>query len=231
MPGKLLFRPKLILLDVYGTLLDMGDVQRRINYLLNSKRAYLLWMELLMQYIFVDNCTERFHDFTSIAASTLRMTTRALNADLSPDQVNEILEMLTHLPLKDHVQKGLSLLNDLDLRVAALTNSSEKIVKERMIRTGLISYFEKVLSVEQIKKYKPALQAYTWAADLMHVDPKNSLLVSSHAWDIAGADNAGMYTAYIENNQMFYPLAPEPGLTCKNLVDLAEQLSLIQAGH
>lgn len=50
-------------------------------------------------------------------------------------------------------------------------------------------------------------------------------MVSAHGWDIAGASNAGMKTAYIKlPKSSLYPLTPKPGYICLNLEDLNEKL-------
>lgn len=220
-----LTKPKLLLFDVYSTLLDMTQIERRVNQILDSKRGYILWFELLMQYIFVDNNTSQFHNFSAIADATFRMTHRMLERQEKEHHIKEILELMKHLPVCEGVQEGFSDFYAQDYRIAALTNSPEKIVIERMERTGLISYFEKVLSAEQVGKYKPAKQVYEWAAEQFKLNPNEILLVSTHGWDIAGAANAGMKTAYVEQSkQLLYPLAPSPDFICKTISDLADQL-------
>jgi 2-haloacid dehalogenase len=215
-------RPKLILLDVYETLLDMGEVQKKINAIYNNRHAYTIWMGQFMQYCFVDNCIEQFNDFPAIAAATMRMTGQILSKEVTTVDINRILELLKHLPLNQGVQEGLSLLNDEGFLMAALTNSPQKTVVDRMERTGLISYFSKVMSAEHVGKYKPYMGVYTWALEQMKVRPEETLLVSAHGWDIAGAVNAGMQTAYLlQSEQILYPLAPEPDYTCSNLLELA----------
>lgn len=218
-------RPRLILLDVYETILDMSGIEKKVNSLMNSKRGYVLWFELFMQYSFVDNCTVQFHGFESIADATLRMTSQMLRSDISKDQINAVLEMMKYLPLKENVQEGLSDLHEQGLRIAALTNSPEQIVRTRMEKTGLISYFEKVLSAEHVRKYKPAMEVYRWASESLDTPCNEMLLVSAHGWDIAGAENAGLQTAYVQqSNQMLYPLAPNPDFSCKDLLRLSDQL-------
>ena len=217
--------PKLLLFDVYETLLDMRQIERLVNQILDSKRGYIIWFELFMQYSFVDNCTTQFHDFISIANATLRMTHRILGREERTDRIEEILELMKHLPIREGVQQCLSDLHGQGYRIAALTNSPEKIVKERMERTGLISYFENVYSAEQVRKFKPARQVYEWVAEKLSLHTDEILLVSAHGWDIAGAENAGMQTAYMEyNRRLLYPLAPPPDFICKNLAELVLQL-------
>jgi 2-haloacid dehalogenase len=222
-------KPQIIILDVYETLLDMSDVERRVNGLLDSRRGYKLWFELFMQYCFVDNCTIQFNDFISIAKATMQMTACKLDKNIVEFDIDNVLEMLKLVPVHEGVQAGLSALNDEGYRIAALTNSSEQVVCERMERTGLISYFECVMSAEQVKKYKPSMEVYRWAAKKMDAKEKDILFVSAHGWDIAGASNAGMETAFINHgNEMLYPLAPKPGLVCNSITDLANKLKDIQ---
>lgn len=217
--------PKVILLDVYETMLDMSEMERRVNTMLDSKRGYIIWFELLMQYCFVDNCTEQFNDFAAIAKATMKMAGKMLGRTVTDNETNEILELHKHLPVKEGIPQGLSLLADRGYRIAALTNANEQPLKERMERTGLISYFEKILCAERVKKYKPCIEVYQWAAKELDANMQEVLLVSSHPWDIVGGANAGMQTAYVkQNRQMLYPLAPSPNYTCNNLEDLAGQL-------
>ena len=217
--------PKVVLLDVYETLLDMSEVESGVNLLLNSKRGYIIWFELFMEYCFVDNCTAQFNDFPSIAKASLLMAAKKLRTAINEQDANSILILLEHVPIKSDVQNALSKLNDSDFRIAALTNASEKTVRTRMERTGLISYFETVLSAENVGKYKPSLEVYDWAARKLEVKPSEILMVSTHSWDIAGAANAGMHTAYLKReDEIFFPLGPSPTIELESLLELSNTL-------
>ena len=217
-------RPQVLVFDVYGTLLDMSELERRINLITDSKRGYVLWFETFMQYCFADNSLDTYHDFISIARVTLQMIGRHLGRTISEVEANDIIERLKQLPVHEEVQACLSELNDAGYRITALTNAPEKIFCDRMETTGLISYFEKALSAESVKKYKPDRAVYEWAAQKLDVAPAEMLMITSHGWDIAGAKNVGMKTAFIRRNrQLLYPLSPEPDISCE-LTELATAL-------
>ncbi len=223
--NKSVARPTLLLFDVYETLLDMSSVEKKVNILLDNKRGYALWFELFMQYCFVDNCIEQFNPFPDIAKATLQMAGKIFGKKIAVSEVDDILLLLKHLPVKEGVSKGLSLLHTQGYRMAALTNSAQQIVEDRMERTGLISYFEKVLSAQHVGKYKPSLEVYQWAIKQLNVAATDVLLISAHGWDIAGACNAGMHTAYIvQDSQMLYPLAPIPALQARSIEGLAQEM-------
>lgn len=225
-PETGLQRPKLILFDVYDTLLNMSDIEKKVNLILDSRNGYTIWFELFMQYCFVDNCTSQFHDFNAIANATMQMAAYSMGENVKQEKINSVLEMLKHLPLYEGVQEGLSAIHDQNLRIAALTNSPENTVRERMERTGLISYFEKVFSAEQVRKYKPDVAVYNWAAHELKLQPNEILLVTSHGWDVAGAANAGMKTAYRQQSrQLLYSLSHTPDLIFTDLTDLAGKIS------
>ncbi len=217
--------PKLILFDVYETLLDMTEVEKKVNHLMDNRKGYALWFELFMQYCFVDNCTARFHNFAAIAKATMQMAASTLGEKIDDQQIHTVMELLKHLPVHEGVQQGLSVLHNHNFRIAALTNSPQETVLDRMERTGLISYFETVMSADQVKKYKPGLEVYEWACKKLKVSADEILMVSAHGWDLAGAANAGMQTAYMkQNKQMLYPLAPEPIFVCESITQLASMI-------
>jgi 2-haloacid dehalogenase len=206
-------KPRIIVFDVYETLLDMSEVERKINLITDSKRGYILWFELFMEYCFANNSLDTFHDFFSIARATLQMAGVKLGRTIPDSEADDTLQILKHLPVREGVPSCLSELNDDNFTVIALTNAPEKLVYERMERTGLVSYFETVLSAESIKKYKPEKKVYEWAAQKLNVQTGEMLMVSTHGWDIAGAANAGMKTALLKSDkQLLFPLSAKPDM-------------------
>jgi 2-haloacid dehalogenase len=225
----LLFRPKCILFDVYETILDLSDVQQRVNSFLNSSKGFKLWFGLFMQYCFVCNSTNQYQPFVDIAKATMTLTANMLGVQLTENKQEEILWLLKHLPLKSDVQESLSLLSDEGFELAALTNSPMSTVAERMQPTGLISYFQFVMSAEELKKYKPAVEVFEKAVQKSGFLANQVLMVSSHGWDLIGAHSAGLQTAYIGKPKLFYSLAPTPNYNALNVLDLATQLKLLMA--
>ncbi|MDQ6609067.1 MAG: hypothetical protein M3Y85_04525 [Bacteroidota bacterium] len=80
-------QPTLILFDVYKTLLNMADVEKRVNNLLDNKKGYTIWFELFMQYCFVDNCTVQFNPFASLAKATLQMAAKMLDEKIDDEAI------------------------------------------------------------------------------------------------------------------------------------------------
>lgn len=217
--------PQVILFDLNGTLLDLDDIKRRVNRILDSKRGFACWMEFFLHYSLVDSCTGQHHSFTDIAKAATAMAARAFDTKVNDQNLEDVFELMKHLPLNEGVGKGLSLLHDQGARLAVLTNLPANIANERMNRTGLISYFETIVTAEEVKKYKPCVETYQWAAARLGVEPKNVLMVTAHSWDICGAANAGMKTAFVGKDQQgLYELAPKPQYIVRNVIELAKTL-------
>ncbi len=218
-------RPKVILFDVYETLLDMSEIRTKLNRLLDSKKGFIIWFDTLLQYSWLDNSTGQYHSFAVLADLAMDAAAKTLSERLNAEQKEAVLRLMQQLPVHEDVQTGLSRLRDSGYRLATLTNAPAAAITGRMQRTGLISYFDAILSVESVKKHKPATETYQWAAQTLGVQTNEVLMVSAHGWDIAGALHAGMPAAFIERRgQTLYPLAPQPVYSEKDLIKLADTL-------
>jgi len=218
-------KPSVIIFDVNETLLDMSPLQKKVNTLLGSKRGFRIWFGLLLQYSLVDNCTGSYHDFSAIANATLDMAAKALGKEVEDDEKKEALAPMKQLSAYPDVEKGLKLLKEAGYRLATLTNSSPNTQSEQLQYAGLTKYFEQTLSIDAVKKYKPAIESYQYAAKTLGVNTEDMLMVAAHGWDMAGAINAGMQAAFIERKgQSLYPLAAKPQYIGKDLVAIANAI-------
>lgn len=218
-------KPRFILFDVNETLLDMSKVKKRVNSALGSKRGAQIWFGLLLHYSLVDNCTNQYHNFSEIAQAALDMAATKLETTVTESDKKEVLELMIEMqPYKD-VKKGLELLQQAGFRLATLTNSTGKAQQTQLTNGGILSYFDTTLSVDDFKKYKPFLEVYRWAAELLQADPAEIIMVAAHGWDITGAANAGLKTAFVaRKGQEIYPLAPSPNIVGKNITDVAKAI-------
>jgi len=214
-----------IVFDVNETLLDMSVLKNKINSLLCSSNGFRIWFGMLLHYSLVDNCTNNYHDFTAIANATFDMAAKALKIDVDEKEKKAALATIKGLPAYSDVPKGLQLLKEKGFRLATLTNSPEATLSAQLQYAKLTEYFEATLSIDAIKKYKPAVETYTWATKQLSINVSDAIMVAAHGWDIAGALQAGMQAAFIERDgQSLYPLAPGPQFIGKNLMEVANSI-------
>lgn len=123
------------------------------------------------------------------------------------------------------VEKGLKLLKEAGYGLATLTNSPPQTQAAQLGYAGLTNYFQQTLSIDAVKKYKPAAETYQYAAKTLGVNLEDILIVAAHGWDIAGALQAGMQAAFIERKgQSLYSLAAKPQYIGKDLAEIAQAI-------
>lgn len=218
-------KPTVIIFDVNETMLDMSPLKKKVDSLLGSSKGFRIWFGMLLHYSLVDNCTTQHHDFIAIANATLDMAAKALKKSIGEKEKKEALATIKELSAYPDVAKGLKLLKQNGFRLATLTNSPSATLAAQLKHAGLTDYFEATLSIDAIKKYKPALETYKWAVEQLSVSADDAMLVAAHGWDIAGALQAGLQAAFIERKgQSLYPLSAPPQIIGKDLVDVANKI-------
>ncbi len=215
--------------DVNETLLDIQPFKDVISKTLDNRKELAdLWFVSLLHNSLVDTASGGWHSFAEIGNAVLTMLAAQHNIQLS-DDAPSLAEALSQLPPHADVIAALSVLQQKGFKLVALTNSSQALADKQLNHAGIIHFFDRVLSVESIKTYKPDLKVYCWAAEQMHVSRENSLMIAAHSWDVGGAKRAGMHTAFIaRKGQSLSPLMPDPDLVCPDLKALAESLFTIE---
>jgi 2-haloacid dehalogenase len=79
--------------------------------------------------------------------------------------------------------------------LSTLSNGNVALLVNMAKRAGLP--WDCVLSAELIGRYKPDLQVYRRAAELLGFAPERVLMVAAHPSDLMAAQSAGLMTAYI----------------------------------
>ncbi|MHB8629383.1 MAG: HAD-IA family hydrolase [Aggregatilineales bacterium] len=132
---------------------------------------------------------------------------------------------MTHLPPHPEVRSALERLRDAGCRMAALTNSTEQVAEAQLTNAGLRDLFEQALSADSVHRLKPAPEPYHMAAERLGIGISEIRLVAAHAWDVAGALNAGCKAAFVARpGAVLDPLHPTPDVIG---ADLSEVTALI----
>ena len=158
-------RPKVILFDVNETLLDLTPVKESVGKALGGRPELApLWFTTLLQYSLVTTVADHYLDFGEVGAACLRMVAKNHGVELSEDAAKEALAPIRSLPPHPDVIPTLGRLRDANYRLFTLTNSAKAALADQMKHAGLTDYFEALLSVEDVGKYKPHAEVYRWAA-------------------------------------------------------------------
>jgi len=96
-------------------------------------------------------------------------------------------------------------------------------VQQQLANAGLATFFDRSFSVDTVRRFKPAAEAYRSVADSLGVPMDRLRLVAAHAWDVVGALRAGCAAAFVARpGKVLYPLGPKPDITGPDLRSVAK---------
>lgn len=90
-------------------------------------------------------------------------------------------------------------------RLVTLSNGAADVATQLLARSSLLDRFERCLTVEDAGAWKPDRRAYLHTGDACGVRAAEVMLVAAHPWDIDGAAEAGLRTAWINRGAIPYP--------------------------
>lgn len=217
--------PRVIVCDVNETLLDVAALEPDFKDVFGDARVLQDWFATVLLYSEVATLAGPYTDFASIAGAALDMTATARNVTMSPENRTRILQGMLKLPVHSDVRDGLQIMRDAGLRLVTLTNSAPAAVQQQLANAGLTSLFERSFSVDTVRRFKPAPEAYRSVAETLKVPIGQLRLVAAHAWDVVGALRAGCAAAFVARpGKVLYPLGPTPDIVGPDFKQVAQQI-------
>ncbi|GAB3383589.1 HAD-IA family hydrolase [Amycolatopsis echigonensis] len=169
-----------------------------------------------------------YEPFPKVAAAALRTLTRGA---VSKDAVEHVLAGFAELPAHPDVEPALRLLAEHDVRVACLSNGAARNTQDFLQRTGLTTYVEQILSVADVRSWKPPAQVYHYALQKTGCEPEQAALVAVHAFDCHGARRAGLTTGWASRHEGQYAGIFAPAdVVGSDLAEVAQRLMALPAG-
>jgi 2-haloacid dehalogenase len=197
---------KALAFDLFGTLIDNTSIRKifpELNIRVDPKSFIEIWRTMHLQYAWLLTILNRYESFDDLSIRALRFTAKIYRIDLTEGQVRKLTEARMHLDAFPDSEKGLIKLkkvkgNNKILVYSILSNSEAEKTNEILSNAGLKEYFDHVLSVESVRKYKPSKEAYEMVSEVLRIPLSEIVMISSNSWDIAGAQSAGMLTCFID---------------------------------
>lgn len=213
-------RPKVIALDVIETLFPLEPIRQRFVDAGQPPHVLDVWFARLLRDAFALAATDTYRPFGEVAAAALRST-----ADLDDDAIGRVLAGFTELDPHPDVVPAVRRARDEGVRVVTLTNGSARNTAALLERSGIDQDVEQVLSVDDVRRWKPAAEIYRHAATSTGVEPEQVALVAAHAWDTHGAHLAGLTTGWIARLEPEFPtIYAPPDVTGNDLAEVVEGL-------
>jgi 2-haloacid dehalogenase len=217
--------------DVNETLLDLGALDPQFERVFGDASTRQAWFGQFLTSWLTAMLTGVYEEFGTIGGTALEMIAERQGVHLSDEDKQQIVSGLQNLPPHLEVEENLSRLRDAGIRLVALTNSTQLVADAQIDNSGLREYFEQVLSADAVKRLKPAPEPYHMAAQRLGVDIGQIRLVAAHAWDVAGALQAGCAAAFVARPGMVLnPLFERPDVVGADLREVADGIIKVEVG-
>lgn len=210
--------------DAYGTLFDVNSAARSAEDSLGEKWQPLaeLWRAKQLQYTWLRGLAGRHADFWQVtgealdfAMATLQLKEPALRSRL----LNQYLALSSYPEVPDTLKR----LKAAGMKLAILSNGTPAMLAAAAANAGIADLLDALLSVEEVKVYKPHPAVYTLACDRLNVVPDRICFLSSNGWDAYSAKAFGFRTLWCNRFRQAPERIPEtPDAEIATLAELPD---------
>mgnify|MGYP000633721688 CR=1 FL=1 len=218
---------KTLAFDVYGTLIDTHGVVGELRNMVGDRAEAFstTWREKQLEYAFRRGLMQNYADFSVCTKQALLYTDALYQTSLNDQQKEALMALYSELPAYEDVIPALQQLKGAGHKLYAFSNGSRAAVQRLLGNAHILSYFRDVVSVEDLKSFKPNPAVYSHFLRCAGAVTSNSWLISSNPFDVIGARSAGMSAAWVQRKkeQVFDPWEIEPTITVPSLSSLVHE--------
>lgn len=223
-------KPKIeaVIFDAYGTLFDVYSVAALADEIFPGKGGEIakIWRERQIDYTRIRTLCNQYIDFRAITEDALEFSCAYLKLKLANNDKNRLMEQYDHLSAFPENLGVLDELKSQGLQLGILSNGTTGMIDGAIKSAVMEGYFDHILTVEGIKKFKTVPEVYQLGPDTFNLDVAQILFVSSNCWDACGATWFGYQTLWVNRaNMPIEVLGVEPSATGKKLDAVLDYLS------
>ncbi len=215
-----------VVFDAYGTLFDWASAAERSREARGDRWRELaeLWRCKLLQYTWLRSLQGRYADFWQVTCDALDHALAAMEID-DPGLRGRLLALYQRLDAYPDARQALDRIRAGGRATAILSNGTPGMLAEAAASAGLAPLLDAVLSVDEVRTYKPHPSVYQLAADRLRLEPGRILFVSANGWDAFSARAFGFRVAWCNRGRQPAERLPErPDAEVRSLAEVAELL-------
>ena len=212
---------KAIIFDAYGTLFDVNSAAEKCKNKIGDKWEPFAnyWRTIQLEYTWLRSLMNRYEDFWKVTEDSLDKSMKLFKIDAS--MKNELLDLYKVLSTFPEVKETLQKLKEKKYKLVILSNGTRALIKELVDTNNLGGIFDDVISVEEVKIYKPHSNVYNIPIKKYQIEKKQFAYLSANTWDVSAAGNFGFNAVWVNRNKnIFDNLDYKPIIEIKNLIDL-----------
>ncbi|HET8800316.1 MAG TPA: haloacid dehalogenase type II [Marinobacter sp.] len=216
-----------LVFDVYGTLVDPMGMSRLLAEDAGDRASAVaaLWREKQLEFSFRKGLMKVYEDFGVCTRQALRYAMATHKLPLSEERENALMAAYLSLPAFDDSLPALKSLKG-RYPLFAFSNGSYPALEKVLGHNDLLEQFDGLVSVDDIKSFKPDPAVYTYARRATGSWENPLCLVSSNAWDVIGARAAGLLAVWVQRDpdKVFEDWGIQPSAVISSLSELPATL-------
>ena len=220
------YRMRALAFDVYGTLVDVHAIKADAAPFLGDRTSAFVarWREKTVEYAFRRGLMQSYLPFGECSRQALDFVDLEMQTKLAPQNKKALLDAHQRLPPFPDVAPALARLQQSNDELLAFSNGTVQSVENTLAAAGLTSYLSRIISVDEVRTFKPSPAVYAFLTRSVAVGANTVWLVSSNAWDVIGAKAAGLRAIWVRRRpeQLFDPWGIEPDATVTSLQECAD---------
>ena len=215
-----------VLFDAYGTLFDVYSVGLLAEQLFPGKGDALgvLWRDKQIEYtrlVTISSGGAHYRPFWDLTRAGLRYACKRLGLALGATQEEQLMNQYCHLSAFPENREVLQALKARGIVTGILSNGDPSMLNVAVKSAGLEGVLDHVISVDSIRKYKTAPEAYALGPKATGFDARQIGFVSCNSWDALAATWYGYQTLWVNRYQLpFEELGTQPVYTGSSLRDV-----------
>ena len=210
--------------DAYGTLFDVNSAARSAQGSLGEKWQPLaeLWRAKQLQYTWLRGLAGRHADFWQVTGDALDFALATLQLE-DPALRSRLMNLYQSLSAYPEVAETLKRLKSAGMRLAILSNGTPAMLAAAAASAGIAGLLDAVLSVEEVKVYKPHPSVYQLASQRFGVPAPQICFISSNGWDAYSAKAFGFRVLWCNRSGQAPERIPEtPDAQIATLAELPD---------
>ena len=226
-------KPRAILFDAYGTLFDVYSVGLLAEQLFPGQGNALsvLWRDKQIEYsriVTTSNDGAFYRPFWELTRSALVYAVRKLVAPSGTGdmagfnaRIDRLMNQYRSLSAFPENREVLQDLKQRGIVTGILSNGDPDMLNLAVRSAGLADLLDHVISVDPVRKYKTAPEAYALGEQATGLRARQIGFVSCNAWDALAATWYGYQTLWVNRYQLpFEELGTQPTYSGSSLRDV-----------
>ena len=191
---------KALAFDAYGTVFDVHSVVTLAEEMFPGKGKELsqLWRSKQIEYMFLRTIMGRYIPRDQNTEAGLKYSMKYLKLPGGESERKALMAAYEKLSPFDDARQTLPKLNG--IKKAILSVGTQSLLSNLVGNAGIASQFDALLSVDEVKVYKPHPRTYQLAIDKFGLERHEIGFVTSNYFDVAGAKAFGFQVIWINRN-------------------------------